>query len=72
MSADKTITATTPVRTQPLPLELPGIHHMNDEETQAVLRVLQSKSLFRYYGVDLQNEVEAFEASQPGKEEKHG
>jgi 8-amino-3,8-dideoxy-alpha-D-manno-octulosonate transaminase len=51
-----------PVRTTPLPLEFPGVHHMNDEEEQAALCVIRSRSLFRYYGVDLQGEVEAFES----------
>jgi 8-amino-3,8-dideoxy-alpha-D-manno-octulosonate transaminase len=51
----------TPVRTQPLPLEFPGVHHMGQEEIDAAVRVLSSRSLFRYYGVDLQGEVEAFE-----------
>ncbi|MGH9351778.1 MAG: DegT/DnrJ/EryC1/StrS family aminotransferase [Terriglobia bacterium] len=51
-----------PVRTRPLPLEFPGIHHMGEEEVEAVVRLMRSRSLFRYYGVDLQKEVEAFEA----------
>ena len=51
----------TPVRTKPLPLEFPGVHHMGQEEIDAAVRVLQSRSLFRYYGIDLQNEVDAFE-----------
>jgi dTDP-4-amino-4,6-dideoxygalactose transaminase len=50
-----------PVRTSPLPLEFPGVHHMGDEEVAAAARVVRSRSLFRYYGVDLQREVEAFE-----------
>jgi dTDP-4-amino-4,6-dideoxygalactose transaminase len=50
-----------PVRTQPLPLEFPGVHHMGEEEIEAALRVLKSRSLFRYYGVDLQGETQAFE-----------
>jgi dTDP-4-amino-4,6-dideoxygalactose transaminase len=50
-----------PVRTQPLPLEFPGVHHMNEEEEQAVLRVIRSRSLFRYYGVEPLHEVDAFE-----------
>jgi dTDP-4-amino-4,6-dideoxygalactose transaminase len=50
-----------PVRTQPLPLEFPGIHHMGQEEIEAAVRLLRSRSLFRYYGIDLQNEVETFE-----------
>ncbi len=52
----------TPVRTQPLPLEFPGVHHMDDEEVEAAVRILRSRSLFRYYGIDFQNEVAGFEA----------
>jgi len=44
-----------------LPLEFPGIHHMGDEEVEAAVRVLRARSLFRYYGVDLQREVDSFE-----------
>ena len=51
-----------PVRTEPLPLEFPGVHHMDDEEIGAALRVLKSRSPFRYYGIDLQGEAEAFES----------
>ena len=51
-----------PVRTEPLPLEFPGVHYMDEEEVEAVVRLLRSRSLFRYYGVDLQKEVESFEA----------
>ncbi len=51
-----------PVRKHPLPLEFPGIHHMDEEEVNAAVRVLRSRSPFRYYGVDLQGEVQAFEA----------
>jgi len=51
-----------PVRTEPLPLEFPGVHHMDEEEKQAALRVVRSRSLFRYYGVDHQGEVAAFES----------
>lgn len=50
-----------PVRREPLPLEFPGIHHMDEEEINAALRVLRSRSPFRYYGIDLQGEVQAFE-----------
>jgi len=35
---------------------------MDDEETEAAVRVLRSRSLFRYYGIDPQNEVDSFEA----------
>jgi 8-amino-3,8-dideoxy-alpha-D-manno-octulosonate transaminase len=51
-----------PVRREPLPLEFPGAHYMDEEEINAVLRLLKSRSLFRYYGIDLQKEVETFEA----------
>jgi 8-amino-3,8-dideoxy-alpha-D-manno-octulosonate transaminase len=50
-----------PVRTEPLPLEFPGMHYLDDEEVEAAVRVLKSRSLFRYYGIDLQGEVDAFE-----------
>jgi 8-amino-3,8-dideoxy-alpha-D-manno-octulosonate transaminase len=51
-----------PVRATPLPLEFPGVHFMNDRETEAVTRVLRARSPFRYYGVDLQKEVSQFES----------
>jgi dTDP-4-amino-4,6-dideoxygalactose transaminase len=51
-----------PVRTQPLPLEFPGIHHMNEEEIDAAVRVLRSRSPFRYYGLEPQGEVQSFES----------
>jgi dTDP-4-amino-4,6-dideoxygalactose transaminase len=50
-----------PIRTKPLPLEFPGIHHMNEQEVTAAVRVLRRRSPFRFYGIDLQGEVEAFE-----------
>lgn len=50
-----------PIRNTLLPLEFPGIHHMDEEEVQAALRVVRSRSLFRYYGIDLQGEVAALE-----------
>ncbi len=50
-----------PVRTTPLPLEFPGMHYLDQAEIEAVVRVLKSRSLFRYYGIDLQAEVLAFE-----------
>ena len=52
----------TPVRAEPLPLEFPGVHHMGEEEEEAVLRVVRSRSLFRYYGLDLRREAAAFES----------
>jgi dTDP-4-amino-4,6-dideoxygalactose transaminase len=51
-----------PIRDRPLPEEYPGAHAMDDEEIEAAVRVLRSKSLFRYYGIDPQNEVTSFEA----------
>ena len=51
----------TPVRTEPLPLEFPGVHHMDEQEVEAAVRVLRDRSPFRYYGVKLRNEVEQFE-----------
>ena len=51
-----------PVRSKPLPLEFPGVHHMDEEEIAAALRVLKSRSPFRYYGIDLCGEVDAFES----------
>ena len=51
-----------PVRTRPLPLEFPGVHHMDEEEIDAVLRVLKARSPFRHYGINLQGETEVFEA----------
>ena len=62
MTASETPEAARPVRTQPLPLEFPGVHHMDEEEIEAAVRVLRSRSLFRYYGIDLQGEVESFES----------
>src|SRR5437773_47503 len=41
----------TPVRTEPLPLEFPGVHYLGEEETEAALRVLSRRSLFRHYGI---------------------
>jgi dTDP-4-amino-4,6-dideoxygalactose transaminase len=51
-----------PVRTEPLPLEFPGIHYLDEQEIDAAVRLLKSRSLFRFYGVDLQGEAEAFES----------
>jgi dTDP-4-amino-4,6-dideoxygalactose transaminase len=51
-----------PVRTDPLPLEFPGIHYLDQKEIEAAVRLLKSRSLFRFYGLDLQGEAEAFES----------
>jgi 8-amino-3,8-dideoxy-alpha-D-manno-octulosonate transaminase len=37
------------------------MHFFDDEEVEAAVRVLKSRSPFRYYGIDLQSEVDAFE-----------
>src|SRR5574337_360632 len=50
-----------PVRSEPLPLEFPGAQHYDQEEVDAVVRVLKSRSPYRYYGLDPQREVEIFE-----------
>jgi 8-amino-3,8-dideoxy-alpha-D-manno-octulosonate transaminase len=52
----------TPVRTEPLALEFPGVHYIDEDEVEAAVRLLRSRSLFRYYGIDLQKEVDLFEA----------
>jgi dTDP-4-amino-4,6-dideoxygalactose transaminase len=62
MPADTATTRRDQIRKKPLPLEFPGVHHMNEEEIEAAVRLLRSRSLFRYYGVDLQHEVDQFEA----------
>lgn len=51
----------TPVRTEPLPLEFPGVHFLNEKEIEAASRVLRSRALFRYYGIDPQFEADRFE-----------
>jgi len=50
-----------PVRTKPLPLEFPGVHHMNNLEVQAGVRLLKARSPFRFYGVNPQGEVDKLE-----------
>ena len=59
---DLAVNGGEPVRTEPLPLEFPGVHHMGEEEIDAAVRVLRSRSPFRYYGIDLKGEVEGFES----------
>ncbi len=51
----------SPVRTEPLPLEFPGMHYIDEGEIEAVTRVLRSRSLYRYYGINPQKEVDRFE-----------
>ncbi len=52
----------TPVRNRPLPQEWCGAHFMDEQEAEAASRVCRSKTLFRYYGLNLQNEVSQLEA----------
>ena len=49
------------IRNNPLPQEWHGAHYYGDEELDALKRVVESKSPFRYYGFDLQHEVEKLE-----------
>jgi dTDP-4-amino-4,6-dideoxygalactose transaminase len=63
---DLAICGGAPVRTKPLPLEFPGVHHMNDEEIDAVTSVLRARSPFRFYGMNPQKQVESFEKEMAG------
>ncbi|WP_112321725.1 DegT/DnrJ/EryC1/StrS family aminotransferase [Oceanibium sediminis] len=51
----------TPVRTTPLPWELPGAHWIGEEERALVDRVVRAQSPFRFYGPDPQKMVETLE-----------
>src|SRR2546428_13367191 len=50
----------TPVRATPLPAGR-GLAVFGDEERSAAIEVLDSRSLFRYYGPNLLGKVESFE-----------
>ena len=52
-----------PVRTQPLPWELPGAYWMGKEELQLVSQVVRARSPFRYYGLDLQHMTDRLESA---------
>ncbi len=54
--------ASAPIRSEPLPLEFPGLHYLDDQEIEAVVRVLKRRSPFRYYGLQSPREVSAFES----------
>lgn len=60
MSERLAIDGGTPVRTTPLPRGR-GLSLFGDEEREAALEVLESRSLFRYYGPHLLHKVDAFE-----------
>lgn len=51
----------SPVRKTPLPGPYPGALLMGREEEKAVLEVLRSKSLFRYYGPEVLGKAAEFE-----------
>ena len=51
----------TPVRSEPLPWELPGAHWIGKEERELVDRVVDAQSPFRFYGPDPQHMVETLE-----------
>lgn len=52
-----------PVRTTPLPWELPGAHWIGAEEREMVVSVVDAKSPFRFYGLDPQFCVDRLEAA---------
>ena len=52
---------TSLIRKNPLPQEWHGAHYYGTEELDAVSKVITSKSPFRYYGFDLQHEVDKLE-----------
>jgi len=60
--AGSLVQAARPIRTEPLPREFPGVHGMDEEEVEAAVRVVRSKSLYRYYSLTPQAEVNAFES----------
>lgn len=51
----------TPVRKTSLPPSYPGALMIGEEEKKAVLEVIESKSLFRYYGPDLKHKTDTLE-----------
>ena len=53
----------TPVRTDPLPWELPGAHYIGEEELELVSRVVRARSPFRFYGPDPQHMVDTLETA---------
>lgn len=45
------------------PCEFPGVHWLDEAEERAVLDVLQSRAVYRYYGVNKPKYVDALEAA---------
>lgn len=52
----------SPLRDRPLPIEHPGTNAIDEEEVEAVTRVLRSRRLFRYAIEPELSEVSAFES----------
>jgi 8-amino-3,8-dideoxy-alpha-D-manno-octulosonate transaminase len=50
-----------PVRDKPLPIMHPGASFIDDNEINAVVEVLKSQSLYRYYGPNFKGITEKFE-----------
>ncbi len=50
-----------PVRTEPLPWELPGSHWIGQEELDNITQVIKGRSPFRYYGPQLGHMVDRLE-----------
>ena len=59
-----------PIRSTPLPWELPGAHWFGQEEIDLVTQVLQAKSPFRFYGPDKQGFTERFEAAWKARHQR--
>jgi 8-amino-3,8-dideoxy-alpha-D-manno-octulosonate transaminase len=51
----------TPARSEKLPPSYPGALYIGAEERSAVLEVIESQSLFRYYGPDLKGKADTLE-----------
>ena len=52
----------TPVRSTPLPWELPGAYYIDEEEKRLVNQVIDARSPFRFYGLNAQGMVDRLEA----------
>jgi len=52
----------TPVRSTPLPWELPGAYYIGEEEKRLVNQVVDARSPFRFYGLNAQGMVDRLEA----------
>lgn len=52
----------TPVRSTPLPWELPGAYYIDDEEKRLVNQVIDARSPFRFYGLNAQGMVDRLES----------